>query len=145
VARLRGFVHIAVAVLLVAMLASYFAVAAVSGEVKAGVASASIGTGGLAAIAVAERRARRRRSIVYDDVIMVVDDEGLDDRDRAILSLLEREGPMGVSEVARRLGISKSTASRKLRKLADRGLIEKTVMDGRPLYAARKPVAASRH
>ncbi len=143
-ARLRGFVHIAVAVLLVAMLVSYFAVAAVSDEVKAGVASASIGTGGLAAIAVAERRARRR-NIVYDDVIMVVDDEGLDDRDRAILSLLEREGPMGVSEVARRLGISKSTASRKLRKLADKGLVERTAVDGRPLYAARRPAAALRH
>ena len=141
-ARLRGFVHVAVAMLLAAMLASYFAVAAVSDEVKAGIASARIGTGGLAAIAVAERRARK--SIVYDDVVVVVDEEGLDDRDLAILGLLEREGPMGVSEVARRLRISKSTVSRKLRKLADMGLVERVAVDGRPLYAAKRTAATLR-
>ena len=59
---------------------------------------------------------------------------GLDDRDKAILELLAKEGPLGVSEVARRLGISKSTAWRKLQKLVDMGLVERIVVNGTPLY-----------
>ena len=63
---------------------------------------------------------------------------GLDDRDKAILDLLSREGPLGVSEVARRLGISKSTAWRKLQKLVDMGLVERIVVNGMPLYRIKK-------
>ena len=63
---------------------------------------------------------------------------GLDDRDKAILDLLSREGPLGVSEVARRLGISKSTAWRKLQKLVDMGLVERIVVNGTPLYRVKK-------
>ena len=63
---------------------------------------------------------------------------GLDDRDKAILNLLSKEGPLGVSEVARRLGISKSTAWRKLQKLVDMGLVERIVVDGTPLYRVKK-------
>ena len=63
---------------------------------------------------------------------------GLDDRDKAILNLLSKEGPLGVSEVARRLGISKSTAWRKLQKLVDMGLVERVVVNGTPLYRVKK-------
>jgi len=70
------------------------------------------------------------------DVTLV--SSSLDERDKAILDLLSREGPLGVSEVARRLGISKSTAWRKLQKLVDMGLVERVVVNGTPLYRAKK-------
>lgn len=63
---------------------------------------------------------------------------GLDERDRRILELLRRRGPLGVSEVARLLGVSKSVASRKLHKLQSMGLVERAVVDGRVLYRAAR-------
>jgi uncharacterized membrane protein len=65
-------------------------------------------------------------------------ESGLDDRDKAIIDLLRKEGPMGVSEVARRLGISKSTAWRKLQKLVDMGILERVIIDGSPVYRLRE-------
>ena len=79
---------------------------------------------------------RRRKSSAAEASVVVVDSL-LDDRDQAILELLRSRGPLGVSEVARSLGISKSTASRKLRKLTDMGLAERIVVDGSPRYCAR--------
>jgi DNA-binding MarR family transcriptional regulator len=43
----------------------------------------------------------------------------------AALRLVDRHGPMPVSEVARRLGVDQSTVSRHLRPLEERGLIER--------------------
>ena len=57
-----------------------------------------------------------------------------DERDQMIIDLLAREGPMGVSEVARRLGLSKSTAWRKLQRLSEEGVIERIIVDGKPVY-----------
>ena len=57
-----------------------------------------------------------------------------DERDQMIIELLAKEGPMGVSEVARRLGLSKSTAWRKLQRLSEEGVIERIIVDGKPVY-----------
>jgi CRISPR locus-related DNA-binding protein len=81
--------------------------------------------------------ARQKTIAVDEETVILFDTSGLDDRDRKILDVLSREGPMGVSELARRLGISKSVVSRKLRKLAEMGLVEKNVVDGRPVYAVK--------
>ena len=86
---------------------------------------------------VAEAATRQRSIAVDEETVILLDTSGLDDRDREILRELEHHGPMGVSEVARRLGISKSVVSRKLKKLAEMGLVEKVVVRGRPLYAAK--------
>jgi DNA-binding MarR family transcriptional regulator len=43
----------------------------------------------------------------------------------SILSVLEREGPLGVSELAVRLGVDQSTASRQVRPLEAAGLVER--------------------
>jgi uncharacterized membrane protein len=48
----------------------------------------------------------------------------LDDLDRAVVELVKRRGPLSVAEVAEQLGIPRSTAHRKLRKLAKYGLID---------------------
>jgi len=56
---------------------------------------------------------RRRRRAAYV----------LDDTDKAILDLVKRKGPLGVAEVAELLDIPRSTAHRKLRKLAKYGLV----------------------
>ena len=58
----------------------------------------------------------------------------LDERDIAILELLDKNGPMGVSEIARRLGLNKSTVWRKLRKLTNMNMVKRIVRNGRPLY-----------
>ena len=68
----------------------------------------------------------------------------LDERDRAILRLLAEDGAIGVSEIARRLGLGKSVVWRKLRKLTAMNLVEKTVVNGRPLYRL-KPVKEPRN
>ena len=63
----------------------------------------------------------------------------LDERDRAILDLLRETEYVGVSEVARKLNISKSTAWRKLQRLVEMGLIERRVLrDGNPVYSLPK-------
>ena len=71
--------------------------------------------GGLAVAlgAAAWMVARRRQRAAYE----------LDDTDKAILDLVKRRGPLGVAEVAELLGIPRSTAHRKLRKLARYGLV----------------------
>ena len=62
-----------------------------------------------------------------------------DDRDEAILRVLESaEEPLGVAEIARRTGFNKSLVWRKLKKLVARGLVEKLVVDGRPVYRVRR-------
>ncbi|ABM80547.1 transcriptional regulator, HTH-type [Hyperthermus butylicus DSM 5456] len=68
----------------------------------------------------------------------------LDDRDKAILHLLAREGVIGVSEIARRLALGKSVVWRKLQKLTAMGLVERVVVNGRPLYRLR-PVEEPRN
>ena len=45
------------------------------------------------------------------------------------LRLISREGPLPVSEVARRLGVDQSTASRQIRPLEDEGLVARTADD----------------
>ncbi|BES80909.1 Lrp/AsnC family transcriptional regulator [Pyrodictium abyssi] len=67
----------------------------------------------------------------------------LDERDIAILELLDSNGPMGVSEIARRLGLNKSTAWRKLRKLTNMNIVERITQNGRPLYRLRRETAAT--
>jgi DNA-binding MarR family transcriptional regulator len=42
------------------------------------------------------------------------------------LRLIAREGPLPVNEVARRMGVDQSTASRQIRPLEDSGLVERT-------------------
>ena len=59
------------------------------------------------------KRRRRQQLLLHD----------LDDTDRAILELVKRRGPLSVAEVADLLNIPRSTAHRKLRKLAKYGLI----------------------
>ncbi len=44
-----------------------------------------------------------------------------------VLGLIERRGPIVVSDLARRLGIDQSTASRQLRPLEDLGLVARTM------------------
>ena len=80
-------------------------------------------------VALSRRQSREKQLLVVEST--------LDERDEAILELLRSRGPMGVSDVARSLGISKSIASRKLRKLADMGLVERIVVDGSPQYRVR--------
>ena len=63
-------------------------------------------------------------------------EDRLDERDRAILDLLKETEYVGVSEVARKLNISKSTAWRKLQRLVEMGLIERKISkDGNPVYS----------
>lgn len=70
------------------------------------------------------------------DVELVVVEGPLDERDAEILEALRRRA-MGVSEIARALGFSKSVVSRKVRRLVALGLVERVVVDGAPLYRAR--------
>ena len=44
----------------------------------------------------------------------------------AVLSTVERAGPLAVSELAERLGVDQSTASRQVKPLEERGLITRT-------------------
>jgi DNA-binding MarR family transcriptional regulator len=44
----------------------------------------------------------------------------------AVLSTVERAGPLAVSELAERLGVDQSTASRQVKPLEERGLIGRT-------------------
>ncbi len=44
----------------------------------------------------------------------------------AVLSTVERAGPLAVSELAERLGVDQSTASRQVKPLQERGLISRT-------------------
>jgi len=92
-----------------------------------------LSAGGLAVDA-----ARQRTIAVDEETVILFDDSGVDERDRKILAALEEGGPMGVSEIAKKLGLSKSVVSRKLRKLAEMGLVEKSVVDGRPVYSLRR-------
>lgn len=85
----------------------------------------------------AENQAGRRSP---EDVELV--QATLDERDIAILELLDSNGPMGVSEIARRLGLNKSTAWRKLRKLTNMDVVERVAQNGRPLYRLRRETAA---
>jgi predicted transcriptional regulator len=72
-------------------------------------------------------------------VEIVVGEGETDDRDEAILKVLESSSePLGVSEIARRTGFNKSLVWRKLKKLVSRGLVEKLVVNGRPVYRVRK-------
>ena len=77
----------------------------------------------------AENQAGRRSP---EDVELV--QATLDERDIAILELLDNNGPMGVSEIARRLGLNKSTVWRKLRKLTNMNMVKRIARNGRPLY-----------
>ncbi|BES80943.1 helix-turn-helix domain-containing protein [Pyrodictium abyssi] len=66
----------------------------------------------------------------------VVGENGLDERDEAILRVLAESGrPLRASEIARQLGVHRSVAWRKLKKLVRQGLVEKRIVDGVPLYA----------
>jgi CRISPR locus-related DNA-binding protein len=91
----------------------------------------------LSAAGVVVEAARQKSIVVDNETVILLDTSGLDDRDRRILEALREHGPMGVSELSRLLGISKSVVSRKLKKLADMGLVEKTSVKGRPVYAAK--------
>src|SRR3954466_8882022 len=57
------------------------------------------------------------------------------------LGLIIREGPLPVNEVARRMGVDQSTASRQIRPLEDAGLVARTADEAdrreSPLRAAR--------
>ncbi|MCF2530875.1 MarR family winged helix-turn-helix transcriptional regulator [Yinghuangia soli] len=44
----------------------------------------------------------------------------------SILFVLQRHGPLGVKEIADRLGVEQSTASRQIRPLEDNGLVRRT-------------------
>ncbi len=44
----------------------------------------------------------------------------------AALRLIQRHGPIALTEVARRLGLDQSTASRQVRPLEEQGLVERT-------------------
>ena len=55
----------------------------------------------------------------------------LDDVDRSIIDLVRRRGPLTVSEVSEVLGLPKSTAHRRLSKLAKWGLIKLRKVHGR--------------
>jgi len=94
--------------------------------------AAALSAGGLVVDA-----ARQKAIAVDDETVILFDTSGIDERDREILRALTEAGPMGVSELARKLGLSKSVVSRKLRKLAEMGLVEKKVVDGRPVYTAK--------
>jgi len=74
------------------------------------IAAAAVGAAGLGAALVTLRRRRGELS-------------SLDDLDRAVVELVKRRGPLSVAEVAEQLGIPRSTAHRKLRKLARYGLV----------------------
>jgi len=102
----------------------------------AALAAAGASTAG-AAILFRRKRSGKSSSSAVTDVVIVADST-LDERDRAILELLRSRGPMGVSDVARSLGISKSTAWRKLQKLVNMGLVERIAVDGSPLYRVKE-------
>ncbi len=59
---------------------------------------------------------------------------GLDERDRAIIRLLEEEGPLTMSEIAGRLGLSRSTVHRRLQRLVRMGLLEREARGKSVLY-----------
>lgn len=67
-----------------------------------------------------------------------VEEGGIDERDKMIIDLLCREGPLGVSDIARRLGLSKSVVWRKLHKLVEAGVVERVVVKGKPLYKVKE-------
>ncbi|NOZ89517.1 MAG: ArsR family transcriptional regulator [Crenarchaeota archaeon] len=78
-----------------------------------------------------------RRRGYEDDVEVVLVEDTLDDRDKAILGALEKKRLAGVSELARMLRIRKSVVSRKLKKLEDMGLVERIYMAGKLFYRRR--------
>jgi Lrp/AsnC family transcriptional regulator len=51
----------------------------------------------------------------------------LDRIDRAILDLLQRDGTMGVAEIAESVGLSKAPCWRRIRRMQERGVIRQTV------------------
>lgn len=56
----------------------------------------------------------------------------LDDVDRRILALLERDGRMPVKALAEQIGLSSPGASERLRRLEDRGVIRGFTVDAEP-------------
>ena len=67
-----------------------------------------------------------------------VEEGGIDERDKMIIDLLYREGPLGVSDIARKLGLSKSVVWRKLHKLVEAGIVERVTVRGKPLYKIKQ-------
>ena len=76
------------------------------------------------------------RSDEEDIEVILVEDE-LDERDKAILDALRAARQAHVSELARKLGLRKSVVSRKLRKLESMGLVERVPGLGRLVYRLR--------
>ena len=66
----------------------------------------------------------------------------LSDTNLGVLRLVQRQGPVAVSEVARRLEVDLSNASRQLRALEDEGLVTRTV-DPTDRRVARVAVTAA--
>ncbi len=121
--------------LALAAAAAYYVAASVASGSPLGahiIHAAVLSAGGLVVDA-----ARQKTIAVDEETVILFDTSGIDERDREILRVLSEAGPMGVSELARKLGLSKSVVSRKLRKLAEMGLVEKIVEDGRPMYTVK--------
>lgn len=53
--------------------------------------------------------------------------EGLDEKDRAILHLLQEDGRISFAEMAKRLGLNENTVRFRFKRLVDRGVIKKIV------------------
>ncbi len=84
---------------------------------------------------IAYKHGKRRRG---EEGHQTVETSILDERDRAIIDLLAREGPLSLSEIARRLGYSKSTVHRHLNKLTSLGILERTTHGRQTLYRLKK-------
>lgn len=68
------------------------------------------------------------RNIVKYAESMTNDDQALDDRDRAILRLLQEDGRLANMELALQINLSPSACLRRVKLLEERGLISRYVM-----------------
>ncbi len=93
--------------------------------------------GALASILAAYSWWRRRGGSGAQEPTEIEVAEGLDERDKAIIDLLRREGPLSASEIARRLGYSKSTVHRRLHRLASMGLVERITRGRQVVYRVK--------
>lgn len=66
------------------------------------------------------------RTPAYRDRLLRRSEVPLTRSGSAVLSTIERTGPLAVSELAERLGVDQSTASRQIKPLEERGLVRRT-------------------
>ena len=90
-------------------------------------------TGAVVTVSLVKKPKRAQRASIANDTAMPLPRIPLTEREKAFITLLQREGELGVSELATLSETPVSTAHNTLRKLEEAGLVEKSTARKRSL------------